>query len=148
MSTETQLEDLQSKKKDVVESFNKVCINMINHLGEKFSDSIFGKNNTLLKNFFKFKPNEAIVMFLENVYESDEFRREILSKNEKFFMQQTYEGAKNAGYEARIFEFKDLWMRMTRETKSIVKDSMAMLVNQTALYVEIVSQINKLKSLK
>jgi hypothetical protein len=138
-------EQLQERKNDLIESFNKVALNMINHLGEKFPDSIFGKNNTLIKNFFKFKPKETMILFLENVYESDIYRKEISSKNDKFFMEHTYDGAINAGYEMRIFEFKDLWMRMTSQTKTIVKDSMAMLVDHTTLYLDIVSQMNKVK---
>lgn len=138
-------EQLQERKNDLIESFNKVALNMINHLGEKFPDSIFGKNNTLIKNFFKFKPKETMVLFLENVYESDIYRKEIISKNDRFFMEHTYDGAINAGYEMRIFEFKDLWMRMTSQTKTIVKDSMAMLVEHTTLYLDIVSQMNKVK---
>jgi len=138
-------EHLQEKKNDLIESFNKVAQNMINHLGDKFPDSIFGKNNLLIKNFFKFKPKETIILFLENVYESDVYRKEISSKNDRFFMEHTYDGAINAGYEMRIFEFKDLWMRMTSQTKTIVKDSMAMLVDHTTLYLDIVSQINKYK---
>jgi hypothetical protein len=138
-------EQLQEKKNDLVESFNKVALNMINHLGDKFPDSIFGKNNLLIKNFFKFKPKETIILFLENVYESDIYRKEIVSKNDRFFMEHTYDGAINAGYEMRIFEFKDLWMRMTSQTKTIVKDSMAMLVDHTTLYLDIISQINKCK---
>ena len=138
-------DQLQEKKNDLVESFNKVALNMINHLGDKFPDSIFGKNNLLIKNFFKFKPKETIILFLENVYESDIYRKEIVSKNDRFFMEHTYDGAINAGYEMRIFEFKDLWMRMTSQTKTIVKDSMAMLVDHTTLYLDIISQINKCK---
>jgi hypothetical protein len=137
--------ELNDKKNDLIESFNKVALNMINHLGEKFPDSIFGKNNTLIKNFFKFKPKETIILFLENVYESDLYRKEIMSKNDRFFMEHTYDGAINAGYEMRIFEFKDLWMRMSSQTKTIVKDSMAMLVDHTTLYLDIISQINKSK---
>lgn len=138
-------EQLQEKKNDLIESFNKVALNMINHLGDKFPDSIFGKNNMLIKNFFKFKPKETIILFLENVYESDIYRKEIVSKNDRFFMEHTYDGAINAGYEMRIFEFKDLWMRMSSQTKTIVKDSMAMLVDHTTLYLDIISQINKCK---
>ena len=138
-------EQLQERKTDLIESFNKVALNMINHLGDKFPESIFGKNNMLIKNFFKFKPKETIILFLENVYESDVYRKEIVSKNDRFFMEHTYDGAINSGYEMRIFEFKDLWMRMNFQTKTIVKDSMAMLVDHTSLYLDMISQINKIR---
>ena len=40
----------------------------------EFKDSIFCKNKTLIKNFFKFKPGEIIILFLEKVYSYDEYR--------------------------------------------------------------------------
>jgi len=139
------IDDLKAKKSDLVESFNKVAINMITHLGNELSDSIFAKNKTMIKNFFKFKPNEVIIMFLENIYANDVFRTEIKAGNEKFFMEQTYDNVKDAGYESRIFEFKDIWVKMTNNTKLIVKDSMSMLIDHCELYLDLVSQINKLK---
>ena len=42
------LDNLKSKKSDLVESFNKVAINMITHLGNEFQDSIFAKNKTMI----------------------------------------------------------------------------------------------------
>jgi len=145
MSVDAQITNLKDKKNDLVESFNKISLNMITHLGGEFKDSIFNKNKVLIKNFFKFKPAETIIMFLDMVYSYDDYRKKIKDGNEKFFMEQTYHDAKNAGYESRIFEFKDLWMRMNSQTKQIVKESMAMLIDHCELYLDIVSQINKLK---
>jgi hypothetical protein len=140
------LNELKTRKRDIVESFNEIALNMVNHLGSEFKDSIFGKNNTMIKNFFKFKPNEIIILFLDNIYDNDEFRKEIKASNDSFFMAQTYENAKNAGYESRIFEFKDIWSKMSNSTKMIVKESMGMLIDHCELYIDILSQINKLKN--
>ena len=145
MSNEHLINDLKTRKNDVVESFNEIALNMVNHLGEEFKDSIFGKNNTMIKNFFKFKPNEIILLFVDNIYENDDFRKQIKAGNEQFFMAQTYENAKTAGYESRIFEFKDIWSKMKNSTKMIVKESMTMLIDHCELYIDILSQINKLK---
>ena len=139
--------DLKDKKNDIVESFNKVALNMVTHLGTEFKDSIFGKNKTIIKNFFKFKPNETIIIFLESVYSYDEYRKKIKDGDDKFFMEQTYNDALNAGYETRIFEFKDIWIRMNSQTKKIVKESMSMLIEHCELYLDIVSEINKLKKI-
>lgn len=140
------ISELKVRKNDIVESFNEIALNMVNHLGNEFKDSIFGKNNTMIKNFFKFKPNEIIIMFLDNIYANDDFRKQIKAGNESFFMAQSYEKAKNAGYESRIFEFKDIWVKMTNSTKMIVKESMVMLINHCELYIDILSHINKLKN--
>lgn len=145
MSSNTQINTLKNKKNDLIESFNKILLNMIKHLGGEFKDSIFNKNKTLINNFFKFKPGEIIILFLDKVYSYDEYRKKIKNGDERFFMEQTYDDAKNAGYETRIFEFKDIWLRMNSNTKQIVKESMAMLICQCELYLDIVSQINKLK---
>jgi hypothetical protein len=60
-------------------------------------------------------------------------------------MKQTYNDAKNAGYEIRIFEFKDIWMRMDDKIRLMVKESMKMMIEHSELYVEITDNINKLK---
>lgn len=145
MSTENQINNLKSKKNDLIESFNKIAINMITHLGNEFKDSIFHKNKTMIKNFFKFKPNDVIVMFIYYVYSYDEYRQKIKNGDEKFFMEQSYNDAKNAGYEIRIFEFKDIWLRMDEKCKLIVKDSMRMMIEHCELYVSLTDDINKLK---
>lgn len=145
MSNEHLICDLKTKKTDLVESFNQIALNMVSHLGNEFKDSIFGKNKIMIKNFFKFKPNEIIIMFLNNIYENDNFRKQIKEGNDKFFMEQSYEKAKKAGYESRIFEFKEIWVKMTNSTKIIVKESMGMLVDHCELYLDILHQINQLK---
>ena len=147
MDTNSQIDKLKKKKNDLIESFNKILLNMVTHLGNEFKDSIFYKNKILIKNYFKFKPGEIIIKFLNKVYSYDEFRQKIKDGDERFFMEQTYDDAKNAGYETRIFEFKDIWLRMNAHTKQIVKESMAMLISQCELYLDILSQINKLKNL-
>ena len=145
MSNEHIISDLKTKKNDLIESFNKISINMITHLGIEFKDSIFNKNKTMIKNYFKFKPNEVIIMFLDNIYADDVYRKNIKEGNDNFFLTQSYENMVNAGYESRIFEFKDIWGKMSTNTKLIVKDSMSMLVDHCELYLNILSQINKLK---
>lgn len=139
------MNELKEKKNDLIESFNKIALNMVTHLGNEFKDSVFGKSKIIIKNFFKFKPNETIIFFLESVYSYDDFRKKIKEGDERFFMEQSYDDAMNAGYEKRIFEFKDIWLRMNNQTKKIVKESMAMLIEHCELYLDIVSEINKLK---
>ncbi len=145
MSNEHIISELKTKKNDLIESFNKISINMITHLGLEFKDSIFNKNKIMIKNYFKFKPNEVIIMFLDNIYADDVYRKNIKDGNDNFFLTQSYDNMVNAGYESRIFEFKDIWGKMSNNTKLIVKDSMSMLVDHCELYLDILSQINKLK---
>jgi len=145
MSSDHELKDLKSKKSDLIESFNKIAINMIIHLGNNFKDSLFCKNRIMLKNFFKFKPNDVIAYFVYYIYSYDDFRKKIRDGDDKFFMEQTYDDAKNKGYEVRIFEFKDIWIRMDDNSKRIVKESMKMMMDHAELYLDIVSKISKIK---
>ena len=146
MSNKSQIDNLKNKKNDLIESFNRILLNMIKCLGGEFKDSIFHKNKILINNFFKFKPGEIIIYFLEKVYSYDEYRKKIKDGDERFFMEQTYDDAQNSGYETRIFEFKDIWLRMNDRIKQIVKESMAMLICQCELYLNIISEINKIKN--
>ena len=145
MSNEHIISELKTKKNDIIESFNTISIEMITHLGLEFKDSIFAKNKTIIKNFFDFRPNEVIIMFLDYIYADDVYRKNIKDGNDNFFLTQSYEHMANAGYQSRIFEFKDIWGKMSNHTKRIVKNSMSMLVDHCELYLEILSQINKLK---
>ena len=140
-----EIKDLKSKKNDLIESFNNISINMITHLGKIFKDSIFYKNRVMLNNFFKFKPNDIIAYFVYYIYSDDNFRKKIKAGDDKFFMEQSYDQAKHQGYELRIFEFKDIWIRMDDSTKCIVKESMRMSIDHAELYLDIISKICKLK---
>ena len=49
--------------------FNQIALNMISHLGNEFNDSIFGKNKTMIKNFFKLKTsllNYSITKYMKS----------------------------------------------------------------------------------
>ena len=102
----------------------------------------------MISNFFRFKPKEIIIMFLDTIYSNDEYRKQIKAGNENFFMSQSYDTVKDSGYESNIFEFKDLWVNMSKSTKMIVKESMQMLVDHCELYLNLLSQINKLEKTK
>ena len=142
------INDLKSKKNDVVISFNQISLNMIDHLKEQFKESFFSKKYTMISNFFRFKPKEIIIMFLDTIYSNDEYRKQIKAGNENFFMSQSYDTVKDSGYESNIFEFKDLWVNMSKSTKMIVKESMQMLEDHCELYLDLLSQINKLEKTK
>ena len=145
MSKEHIISELNTKKNDLIESFNIISNNMITRIGKEFKDSIFNKNKTMIQNYFKFKPNEIIIMFLDNIYADDDYRKNFKEGNDNFFMSHSCEHMIDAGYGARIFEFKDIWGKMSNDTKLFVKESMSMLIDHCELYVEILSQINKLK---
>jgi hypothetical protein len=138
------LNNLKTKKNETISSFNQIALNMIDHLRQHFKDSFFNKKYTTISNFFRFKPKEIIIMFLDNIYSNDDYRKQIKAGNEDFFMSQTYDNLKSE-YDSNIFEFKDLWANMNKSTKLIVKESMQMLVDHCELYLEILSQINKMQ---
>jgi hypothetical protein len=140
------LDDYKNQKEEIIKSFNEISYNMANHLAKEFKESIFGRNITLIKNIFKFRPNEIIIMFMNNIYVHDNYRQQIKAKNENFFMTQTYDDIKT--YESHIFEFKDIWSKMSNNTKMIVKDSMLMLVEHCELYINVLAELNKLKKIK
>lgn len=136
--------NLKTKKDETISSFNQIALNMIDHLRQHFKESVFNRKYMIISNFFRFKPKEIIIMFLDNIYSNDDYRKQIKAGNEDFFMSQSYDNLKS-NYDTNIFEFKDLWVNMNKSTKMIVKESMQMLVEHCELYLEILSQINKIK---
>jgi hypothetical protein len=113
-------------------------------------DPMISTYSSALTDFIKNKPLEPISLFLMHVYANDTYRKNIIAKNESFFMASTYDkvvGSDNKKIEM-MFMFKQQWGNMGDELKDYVKDSMATLIEICRQYVEykgLLSDISKAK---
>lgn len=133
---------LQEKKEQVYNSFNIVALTMINHLATVCPLSYCNKHKDTIALYFKMKPAEPIVLFINHVYMNDTYVKSIKNGDDGFFMAQNYDDLED---NSKIFEFKELWKLLTVGSQNLVKKSMNMLVDRVETYINILSEINTLK---
>ena len=134
--------ELNKKKHEIINKFSTISLNMSDIIGRKFPRSYFGTYKHLL---FTDKPKEAIVYFLENIYTNDEYRLKIKKGDDGYFLKQDYE-TNDPTETAQVFEFKDLWRSFDDTMKNVVRTTMKKLIDYIEEYVNVLSEINKIKN--
>lgn len=137
------MESLTNTKKEVQDSFNKIILNMCNHLAKKYPQTYFGIYYDTVVKFITERPNEPIAYFIKYVYSNDEYREKIIAQDDSYFMGQSYEDVPQDT--VKIFEIKDLWTSLDDTNKKLIKVTFKHLVDKSKLYVDVLSDINKLK---
>jgi len=137
------MESLLKTKQEVQDSFNKIILNMCEHMAKKYPNSYFGIYHDTAIKFIKERGTEPIAYFIKYVYSNDEYREKILAQDESYFMNHGYEDAQD--YSTKIFELKELWTSLDDTTKKLVKITFKALADRSKLYIDVVSDINKLK---
>jgi len=137
------MESLTNTKKEVQDSFNKIILNMCNHLAKKYPQTYFGIYHDTAVKFITERPNEPIAYFIKYVYSNDEYREKIIAQDDSYFMGQSYEDVPQDT--VKIFEIKDLWTSLDDTNKKLIKVTFKHLVDRSKLYVDVLSDINKLK---
>ena len=138
------MDELLKNKQEVQESFNKIITTMYNHLAKKYPQSYFGIYSDTANKFIVERPNEPISYFIKYVYSNDEYREKIIAGDDSYFVNQEYEEASN--YASKIFKIKELWSSFDEVNKKLVKQTFKHMVDRSRLYIEILSNINKLKN--
>ncbi|VBB18297.1 hypothetical protein YASMINEVIRUS_760, partial [Yasminevirus sp. GU-2018] len=140
--TEEEIEFNKKKQEqhDLVNKFNYVVINMIDHITEYYGDSNMAKLKLFLTNLIVETPDEPIACFLLNVYKNDDYRTNILKQNDKFFVDEIDNNSDTLSQGddekvTKLFEFKELWTQIDTDTKTFIKKSMMALVKICSKYV-------------
>ena len=138
------MDELLNSKQEIQDSFNKIMLTMYNHLAKKFPQSYFGIYSDTANKFVSERPNEPISYFIKYVYSNDEYREKIFAQDDSYFMNQNYSEVPQEK-SMKIFEIKELWNTLDDNTKKLIKLTFKHLADRTKLYVDILSDINKLK---
>ena len=138
------MESLIKTKQEVQESFNKIILNMCDHMAKKYPNTYFGIYHDTVVKFITERPNEPIAYFVKYVYSNDEYREKIIAQDESYFMGQEYKEV-SQDHSVKIFEIKELWSTLDDTTKKLIKMTFKHLADRTKLYVDILSDINKFK---
>jgi len=138
------MDTLLKTKTEVQESFNKIILNMCDHMAKKYPNTYFGIYHETVVKFIKERPYEPVAYFIKYVYSNDEYRDKIFAQDETYFMNQNYNEVPQDS-SVKIFEIKELWNSLDDNTKKLIKLTFKHLADRTKLYVDILSNINKFK---
>lgn len=137
------MDTLLKSKDEIKESFNKIVLILCTHLANKYPDTDFGTYKITINKYVSELPYEPIANFIKFVYSNDVYRNKILSGDESFFLNQTYD--EHVDVSSHIFMMKDIWIKMDQANKTFVKNTFKSLVERTTLYIDVLCEINKLK---
>ena len=129
--------DKEQKIADLVHKFNTVIMGMIKHITDYYGDPHTQKIQLVLTDVISDSPKEPMSYFLLNIYKNDEYRKNILNQNDKFFMNHQYNEFTEGNNEkiSQIFKFKNLWNQIDIDTKNYIKKSMMVLVKICQKYI-------------
>jgi hypothetical protein len=127
----------EKKLLDLTSKFNMVIIGMVNHIVDYYEDSNVTKVKMFLINIIDDNPDELISYFLLHIYKNDEYRKNILEQNDKFFMEQSYEEYTEGNKDklAELFKFKNLWTKINGDSQEYIKKAMMTLVKICQQYI-------------
>ena len=137
------MESLLKSKQELQESFNKIILNMCDHMAKKYPTTYFGIYHETAVKFITERSSEPIAYFIKYIYSNDEYREKILAQDESYFMNQSYDYVKQDV--VKIFEIKEFWTTLDDTTKKLIKLTFKHLADRTKLYIDVLSDINKYK---
>jgi len=136
------LDQLQTAKDEIKDSFNKISRVMVTHLANKYPESYFGIFLNSILSYMERKPYEPIALFIKHVYSKDGYREKILAQDDTFFISQTYDAVTD---ESKLFQTMEIWKTMDDQNKKLIKQTFKAFIDRVDKYVEVLSQINSLK---
>lgn len=125
-----------------IEDFNNTAVDLCRNIALISPTSLIGRNVDdvckALKN--KTNKNKFIDMFVLHVLEDKD---EIMKGNETYFLNKTYKEFENEHMKS-IFEFKDIWTKLSRDQKSIIIQYMQILcMLADAYFIDFMNKQNK-----
>lgn len=118
---------------------NTVMKNMSQTISNAFPDDpMLSIYSDVMLNIINTKPNEPISLFILHVYKNDEYRKNIMAKNDNFFITNEYKnivGNDTKDMES-MFIFKKCWGSLGEDMKELIRNFMITLVSTSKKYVE------------
>ncbi|ATZ80460.1 hypothetical protein BMW23_0406 [Bodo saltans virus] len=132
------------------------CVVMFNLLAKQIGEHIlseFPKNeefymyNQLITDIIKKNVNEPISVFLEYIYQNEEYRNSILESDENFFRANQHENLTSSDKDKirAMFQFKSCWDKMNKESQDYIKQAMIQLVKVCERYLSLRCNMVNLK---
>jgi len=118
---------------------NTVISNLANTISKNFpDDQSIGTYSGVIKEVVEKRPLEPISLFLLHVYRNDEYRENILSGNDNFFLSNNHNHLTNSDSEkiSIMFQFKNSWSFMSNDMKQYTRQSMITIVKTCEQYIK------------
>ena len=119
--------------KELVKNFNRNLMELVTQLSAIVPESSVAKSIPQIKFAMNSVPSKIIQLFVLNVLE---FKPQIDNGDENFFLNKDYSDIEDmdADNTQRIFEFKDIWVKLTPENKQTVIQYMQCLAAHAEQY--------------
>lgn len=116
---------------------NTIIKDMTNHVTKNFpNDFTISTYTSVIEAMISSRPKEPLSLFIEHIYKNDEYRQNILKKNDDFFLDNDYENVVDNKDDIKsMFLFKSCWSDMSDHLKEIIRKSMITLVNTCEKYI-------------
>ena len=138
---------------NLADTFNTVLINISAMLRREYKNDIkLSLYHTFMETVIEKKKKEPISLFLIHIYKNDEFRENILKKNDDFFLNDDDKYDKlikgDLNKMKKLFEFKDYWGQMNEKLKEYIRNSCVTLINISEVYIKEKSDLNVINEIK
>ena len=126
-----------------ISDFNKTAIDLCKNIALICPTSLIGRNVDDVCKVLNSKTNKNkfIDMFVLHVLSDKD---EIMNGNDKYFLNKSYEKEFGNEHMSSIFEFKDIWLKLSSQEKSIIIQYMQILcMLADAYFMETMNNLNK-----
>lgn len=106
--------------------FNNTACDLCDNIALACPTSLIGRNIKEVKKALqsKMNKNKFIDMFVLNVLVH---KNEIMAGNDSFFLKKSYDNEIDKQYSSSIFEFKDIWVKLSPQNKNVIIQYMQIL---------------------
>jgi hypothetical protein len=125
------------KKIIIIKKFNEIVNNIFEFMICFYSDKMkMNIYHDAFLNIINKKKELPIIQFLKHVYSNKEYKKNILERNDDFFLNYNIDGY---GLEKlilnKVFSFKKIWKDMDDKDKEYIKDCLVGLVKVSHKYL-------------
>jgi hypothetical protein len=142
------IQKLDKNSKKCVEIFNILAKQIGEHILSEFpTNEDFYMYNQVMADIVKRNVNEPISVFLEYIYQNEQYRTSILVSDENFFRANQHENLTSSDHDKirAMFQFKSCWDKMNKESQEYIKGSMIQLVKVCERYLSLKCNMINLK---
>jgi hypothetical protein len=123
---------------EVVSNFNTIALEFMSQISMIAPSSFIANNNDIFIRIIKQEPKKVIELFVMYVLK---YKQQIDSGDENFFINNSFatEIGDNSDIIGKVFEFKNIWSKLSKQNKNIVQQYMQCLCEYAFQYLEFIT---------
>jgi hypothetical protein len=143
----SKLEILTKHTDNTIKMCNSIMLDLATNVSNNFpNDPVLSTYAGVINMMANNKSTDLLSMFIVTIYQNDDYRKNILLENDKFFLTNNYQELKDQKDINIMFKFKEYWKDMNNELKGYLIKSLVTLVKVAEKYIECVGDTQDLKS--